>query len=319
MSRWFRHYAGMARDEKLVRVAIKSGQPLERVVWVWIAILESAAERNDDGKFEFDAEECAYFLRCEPEAISSIHQALEGQGRIGEGRISKWDARQYKTDSSTDRVRRHREKRASAGLTAQWQPSKEFRQFIYDRDGNSCVYCGSGDDLTIDHKTPELRGGDNSEDNLQTACRQCNAAKRDLTHEEFVARNACNVSETGQRKKTETEVLEPDGSRASRDAPEGANDDEADEKLRPEHIVAKWNELAPSMGKPTVRDLTPERRQLLKARIGQYSVDDFVTVFGNIRGSPFLRGDTGKQFCTFDWAMKKANFQKILEGNYAHG
>lgn len=116
-----------------------------------------------------------------------------------------------------------------------------------------------------------------------------------------------------------TNDLEPDGSRASLDAPEVANDDEVEEQLRPEHIVAKWNELAPSMGKPTVRDITPERRKLLKARIGQYPVDDFVTVFGNIRGSPFLRGDTGKHFCTFDWAMKKANFQKILEGNYAHG
>lgn len=86
--------------------------------------------------------------------------------------------------------------------------------------------------------------------------------------------------------------------------------------LRPEHVVEKWNELAPTMGKPRVRDITPERRQLLKARIAQYPIDDFITVFGNIRGSPFLRGDTGKQFCTFDWAMKKANFQKILEGNY---
>lgn len=102
------------------------------------------------------------------------------------------------------------------------------------------------------------------------------------------------------------EDIEPDGSRASGDAP----------VLRPEHVVEKWNELAPTMGKPRVRDLTPERRQLLKARIAQYPIDDFVTVFGNIRGSPFLRGDTGKQFCTFDWAMKKANFQKILEGNY---
>lgn len=91
---------------------------------------------------------------------------------------------------------------------------------------------------------------------------------------------------------------------------------DAEPSLRPEHIVEKWNELAPTMGKPKVRDITPERRRLLKARIAQYSIDDFVTVFGNIRGSPFLRGDTGKQFCTFDWAMKKANFQKIIEGNY---
>lgn len=100
--------------------------------------------------------------------------------------------------------------------------------------------------------------------------------------------------------------LEAKASRPSDDEP----------SLRPEHIVEKWNEIAPTFGKPKVRDITPERRQLLKARIAQYPIDDFVTVFGNIRGSPFLRGDTGKQFCTFDWAMKKANFQKILEGNY---
>ncbi|WP_146130784.1 hypothetical protein [Sphingopyxis lindanitolerans] len=102
------------------------------------------------------------------------------------------------------------------------------------------------------------------------------------------------------------EEIEAKASRPSGDEP----------SLRPEHVVEKWNEIAPGMGKPKVRDITPERRQLLKARIAQYSIDDFVTVFGNIRGSPFLRGDTGKHFCTFDWAMKKANFQKIIEGNY---
>jgi hypothetical protein len=32
MSRWFRHYAGMMRDDKLVRVAIRSKQTIERVV-----------------------------------------------------------------------------------------------------------------------------------------------------------------------------------------------------------------------------------------------------------------------------------------------
>lgn len=102
------------------------------------------------------------------------------------------------------------------------------------------------------------------------------------------------------------EPLEPPISCASGDAP----------ALKPEHIVEHWNELATKLGKPRVRDLTPERRQLLKARIGQYSLDDFVNVFGKIDRSPFLRGETGWRGMTFDWIFKKANFQKTLEGNY---
>lgn len=101
-----------------------------------------------------------------------------------------------------------------------------------------------------------------------------------------------------------TSNLEPNGSCASDDA------------LKPEHVVERWNEIAGSLAKPRVRDLTPERRQLVKARIAQYSIDDFVAVFGKIQRSAFLRGDTGWRGCTFDWSMKKANFQKILEGNY---
>jgi uncharacterized protein YdaU (DUF1376 family) len=88
------------------------------------------------------------------------------------------------------------------------------------------------------------------------------------------------------------------------------------EKFNPTDIVEVWNDTAVKLGKPKVRDLTPERRQLLKARMSQYALEDFVSVFNSIERSPFLRGDTGWRGCTFDWVFKKANFQKILEGNY---
>lgn len=104
----------------------------------------------------------------------------------------------------------------------------------------------------------------------------------------------------------EGEEKTPNGVCASGDAP----------SLKPEHVVEEWNAVAQRMGKPRVRDLTPERRQLLKARIAQYDLDDFLNVFGKIERSPFLRGDTGWNRCTFDWIFKKANFQKALEGNY---
>lgn len=88
------------------------------------------------------------------------------------------------------------------------------------------------------------------------------------------------------------------------------------ETIGVEDIVEVWNEIAGKLGKRKVRDITPERRQLIKTRLGQYSEADFIEVFQNIQKSPFLRGDTGWAGCGFDWVFKKTNFQKILEGNY---
>jgi len=86
--------------------------------------------------------------------------------------------------------------------------------------------------------------------------------------------------------------------------------------LKPEHFAEAWNDLADRIGKPRIRTLTPERRIRLRARIAGYSLDEFREVLGNIERSAFLRGDRNWQGCTFDWVTKKANFQKILEGNY---
>lgn len=103
---------------------------------------------------------------------------------------------------------------------------------------------------------------------------------------------------------------------STNEPPIETNNCETDVSLKPEHVVEIWNKTAVNLGKPKVRDITPERRQLLKARIAQYSVDDFIEVFGKVERSKFLRGDTGWRGCGFDWVFKKANFQKILEGNY---
>lgn len=86
--------------------------------------------------------------------------------------------------------------------------------------------------------------------------------------------------------------------------------------LKPQHVVDEWNLIAKQIGLPAIRDLTPARRELCRHRIAQYSLDDFVVVFGKVRDSPFLRGERNWKGATFDWTLKRANFQKILEGNY---
>lgn len=49
-----------------------------------------------------------------------------------------------------------------------------------------CAACGSAEKLVIDHKTPIVRGGSCSRENLQALCWQCNSRKGRKTMEEFL-------------------------------------------------------------------------------------------------------------------------------------
>lgn len=105
---------------------------------------------------------------------------------------------------------------------------------------------------------------------------------------------------------TETELVSSNEDRSSGDEP----------ALAIEEVFGGYQRLATDLGLKVPRDLTPERRQLIRFRIRQYPLADFQTVFAKCRDSPFLRGDKGRTPLTFDWIFKKTNFQKALEGNY---
>jgi 5-methylcytosine-specific restriction endonuclease McrA len=58
------------------------------------------------------------------------------------------------------------------------------RQNIFKRDNNTCAYCSSKNELTLDHVMPKSRGGKTHWENLVTACKKCNARKGHHTPEE---------------------------------------------------------------------------------------------------------------------------------------
>lgn len=105
---------------------------------------------------------------------------------------------------------------------------------------------------------------------------------------------------------SETELVSSDEDSPSEDGP----------AFKPEHVFEFYQELAKQIALPVPRDFTPERRQLVRGRQTQYSLEDFKTVFAKCRDSPFLRGERGRTPLSIDWLMKKQNFQKTLEGNY---
>lgn len=61
---------------------------------------------------------------------------------------------------------------------------KVNRKRIFKRDGNTCQYCGTQKNLTVDHIIPRSRGGENTWDNMVTCCSRCNSYKDNKTPSE---------------------------------------------------------------------------------------------------------------------------------------
>lgn len=183
MSRWFRFYDDAINDPKILKLS-------DEAFRAWVGMLCVASKTK--GVLPATAD-LGFYLRMKPARVAVQIAQLVSAGLLdkeGDSYVPhNWSGRQYLSDGSASRVQRHREKRESLGLVGQWTAPKALRMAVYERDGNKCVYCAATEFLSLDHKTPEFRGGSNEMDNLQTLCRACNGAKRDMTHEEYVTRN----------------------------------------------------------------------------------------------------------------------------------
>lgn len=89
-------------------------------------------------------------------------------------------------------------------------------------------------------------------------------------------------------------------------------------------IAGSWNDLAAELKLPQVVHITPARQSSILRRakelVEYYDYPDeiagFTALFSKIRGSPFLRGETGKFRADLDFAINQSSFTKIMENRY---
>ena len=112
--KWFRLYHEIIDDPKIGMMSFE-----ER--WLWIEILCLASISRNGGNTDLTVTETEWKLRRnikEPlqkllrNGLVTFHKRNDGEQTIC---VPKWDVRQFQSDTSTERVKKHREKRFSNG------------------------------------------------------------------------------------------------------------------------------------------------------------------------------------------------------------
>jgi len=62
-------------------------------------------------------------------------------------------------------------------VTSSGEAKRMWRQNIKEEWGHQCAYCGSEENLTIDHIVPQSKGGADVTKNVVCCCHHCNQSK----------------------------------------------------------------------------------------------------------------------------------------------
>lgn len=119
MTRWYRAYAGTVKDDKLAEVSVIAGCSRSVAIATWHSILESAAETDDAGRFETTPRRVAAALGEAAAVVDGVFAAMAEIGMLEGSAVAAWKRRQYESDNSTERSRKHRERRRNGDATLQ--------------------------------------------------------------------------------------------------------------------------------------------------------------------------------------------------------
>jgi predicted phage replisome organizer len=185
--KWVKLYIDMFDNRKIKMM--KNMPEGKSILLIWIQLIVLAGQINDSGAIYF-TREIPYtdemLAIAFEEKLEVVRMALNLFKKfdmidIVEDVIylSNWskyqslDNLEKQKELNSKRVKEYRQRLSLIGGTAY---QKHFSTLML-RDEAKCVYCGSEEELVIDHLIPIIQGGDNNIDNLVMCCKKCNSGK----------------------------------------------------------------------------------------------------------------------------------------------
>lgn len=186
--KWIKITVNMFDDEK-IRI-IESMPDADAILVIWIKLLTLAGKNNTNG-FIFLSENIPYtdemlstiFSR----PLNTVRLALQTFKQFGMIDYNEknflylvnWN--KHQNVEGLEKIREQNKARASnyrkrLQLIGGYNYLNYYDE-VFQRDNGMCVYCGSNEDLCLDHLIPVIKGGDNEKDNLVLACKGCNSGK----------------------------------------------------------------------------------------------------------------------------------------------
>jgi len=127
--KWFRLYSEILHDRKLARIARHEQYPLYQLVGVWVSILCIANEAPERGSLmlgkniPMTEDDIAFEIGMGIGDFQHLFAAFVEYEMIAHNGkdfcITSWNKRQFKSDDSSERVKRYREKKAKESVTLQ--------------------------------------------------------------------------------------------------------------------------------------------------------------------------------------------------------
>lgn len=141
----------------------------------------------------------------------------------------------------------------------------------------------------------------------------------DRDKEKYVKRcdaNRKNGRKGGLAKATNRKQSLPNGKQGLANLADKDKDmDKVRDSINYQRIADMYNDTCVSF--PRLTKLSDSRKKAIKARLKQYSIDDFQRLFTIAEESSFLKGQNNRNWsANFDWLIKDANMAKVLDGNY---